>query len=102
MKKILAIALMVLTVLSCNRIAKEERVLVKKADDAVLKIATPKAKCSKCQKIIETGLETINGVQQSILDLNAKHVSIVYNPNHTSPEALNAAVAELTTKIPCK
>jgi copper chaperone CopZ len=102
MKKIIAITVVVLTVLSCNRIAKEERVLVKKADDAVLKIATPKAKCLKCQKIIETGLETINGVHQSILDLNEKHVSIVYNPNHTSPEALSAAVAELTTKTPCK
>ncbi|GAB1856878.1 hypothetical protein MHTCC0001_17140 [Flavobacteriaceae bacterium MHTCC 0001] len=102
MKTIIVIALVLLAMISCNRIEKEERELVKGEDDAVLVINTPKARCHNCQKIIEDGLQNISGVSQSILNLNTKQVSIVYAPESTSPEVLNATVEKLTEQIPCK
>jgi len=102
MKKIILIVLLAFTAVSCNRIEKEERVLVKGENDAVLVINTPKARCLKCQKIIEDGLQNINGVNQSILDLNTKKVSIVYTPENTTPEILSATFEKLTEQIPCK
>lgn len=100
MKKIVVIVLLV--GLSCNRIKKEERVLVKGENDAVLVINTPKAMCHKCQNIIEGGLQKVDGVSQSILDLNTKQVSIVYSPENKTPEILSATVEKLTEKTPCK
>ena len=102
MKNIVIIVLLVLSAISCNRIKKEERVLVKGENDAILVINTPKARCHKCQKIIEGGLQKVDGVSQSILDLSKKQVSIVYTPESTTPEILNAAVEKLTEEIPCK
>ncbi len=102
MKKIILIVLSILLLVSCNRIGKEERILVKGEEDEVLVIDTPKARCNKCQKIIEGGLQNINGVNQSILNLNTKQVSIVYSPETTTPEILNLTVEKLTEEIPCK
>lgn len=102
MKKIILTILVIITLISCNRIAKEERVLVQAEGNAVLVLNTPKAKCHKCQKIIENGIQNVNGVSQSILNLNSKQISIVYSPENTTPEILRATVDELTTKIPCK
>lgn len=102
MKKITIIALFVLSAIACNRIKKEERVLVKGENDAVLVLNTPKAKCHKCQKVIEAGLQKVEGVSQSILDLSKKQVSIVYTPENTTPEILSATVEKLTEEIPCK
>ena len=62
MKTIILIALVVYTLISCNRITKEERVLVKGEGEAVLVLNTSKAGCHKCQKIIEGGIQNITGV----------------------------------------
>jgi len=102
MKKIIVLIIVVFSVIGCNRIEKEERVLVKGKDDLVLVINTPKAKCHKCQKIIEDGLQNISGVSQSILDLNSKKLSIVYSPENTTPKILSSTVEKLTEQIPCK
>lgn len=102
MKNIVLIVLTVFAVVSCNRIEKEERVLVKAANDAVLVISTPKARCHKCQKIIESGLKKVDGVSQTILDLNTKKVSIVYSPKSTNPEILTKKVEALKKQTPCK
>lgn len=102
MKNLILITLMLLSVISCNRIKKEERLLVKGKNDAVLVINTPQAKCHKCQKIIEDGLQNVSGVKQSILDLKAKKVSIVYTPESTTPETLDSTVKKLTEQIPCR
>lgn len=102
MKKTAIIILLIVTAISCNRIKKEERILVKAENDTVLVINTPSAKCHKCQTIIESGLQEIEGVSQSILDLNKKQVSIVYNPENITSEKLNKTVEHLTEKTPCK
>ena len=102
MKKIALIALLLASVVACNRIKEEKRVLVKGENDAVLVVNTPKARCYKCQSIIEGGLNKMEGVSQSILNLNTKEVSIVYSPEKISPERLNTTVDDLVTQIPCK
>lgn len=101
MKKII-IVIILLVISSCNHIAKEERVLSLEDGDATLVIDVPKAGCKKCQKIIEEGLQNENGVQQSILNLNSKKLSIVYNPEKITPEILETTVTGLAKKIPCK
>ena len=102
MKNIHLLVLIILFTISCNRIQKEERVLIQGENEAVLVLNTPTAKCSRCQKIIEEGLLNITGVSQSILNLNSKNVSIVYNPKETSSEILNFTLKELITETPCK
>lgn len=101
MKKTILAALIIFLVISCNFIEKEERVLVKGKSDEVLVLNTPRAGCHKCQKIIEEGLQNIEGVSQSILNLNSKQISIVYSPENITPEILSSAVKELTIKTPC-
>ncbi len=102
MKKVVLLTLVLVSSLSCNQIKEEKRVLVKGEDKEVLVINTPKARCYKCQGIIEGVLNKTEGVSQSILNLNTKEVSIVYSPETTSPEVLNATVEKLTEQIPCK
>ncbi|WP_396191222.1 hypothetical protein [Flavobacterium sp.] len=87
---------------SCTGFKKEERKLQKGKNDAVLVLETPKAGCENCQRIIEEGLNKSSGVKQSILNLNLKTVSILYNPMETNPEIIKNEVALLSTQIPCK
>ncbi|KAA1247900.1 heavy-metal-associated domain-containing protein [Aquimarina sp. RZ0] len=100
MKK--AIIALILLGTSCNLTEKEERVLIQRNDNSLMVINVPEARCKKCQKIIEEGLQYQEGVQQSILDLNTKKVSIVYQPDRTSPKALETTVETLVQLIPCK
>ncbi len=102
MKKALIIALLLFGTIACNRIKKEERVLIQGIGDATLVIPIPKAGCKKCQKILEEGLQNEIGVQQSILDLNSKNLSVVYNPDSTTPDILETTAKKLATTIPCK
>jgi mercuric ion binding protein len=94
--------LLFLFFVSCTGFKKEERKLQKGKNDAVLVIETPKAGCENCQRIIEEGLNKTSGVKQSILNLNLKTVSILYNPMETNPKIIKNEVALLSTQIPCK
>ena len=87
---------------SCNTIPEETRVLAVSDTDAVLVISTPKAKCQNCQKIIEGGLDKVLGVKQSLLNLHTQEVSIVYDPEATTPELLKEKVATLKGQTPCQ
>lgn len=100
MKKIIVLALVLFSILSCNY--KEDRVLVKAEGEAILVVNTPTAGCRKCQKHIESALKNIDGVSQSILNLNTKKVSIVYSPETTSEAILSSTMEELKKKIPCR
>ncbi len=101
MKNLIIILALVLTG-SCNRIEKETRVLIQREGDATLVVNIPKAACKKYQKIIEGGLQNENGVQQSILDLHSKNLSVVYIPGETTPEILKLSIDNLAKQIPCK
>ncbi len=86
---------------SCNQIKNEDRVLMKGKNDSLLIVKIPDAACEKCQKVIEEGLFNQKGVKQSILNLQTKEVSIVYDPLIVSPQILKDTVTELSYKMPC-
>lgn len=100
------IILMVITsfvaIISCNQIKEDKRVLIKGANDSLLVINIPTASCENCQNVIEGGLQNEKGIKQSLLNLNTKNVSIVYDPAITSPELIKTTVTQLTYKMPCK
>ncbi|CAL2091122.1 heavy-metal-associated domain-containing protein [Tenacibaculum sp. 190524A05c] len=104
MKKNLVAILLLLSFvfISCNRIKPEERVLNTSENDGVLVVSIPKAQCANCQKVVEGGLQDLNGVKQSILNLHTKEVSVVYNPTVISSNNLEKKVNELAANIPCK
>ncbi|MBQ4822882.1 heavy-metal-associated domain-containing protein [Aquimarina sp. MMG016] len=101
MKNVIRIIIL-LILFSCNHIKKEKRVLIQKKGDAVMVVNIPKAACKKCQRIIEEGLQNESGVQQSILDLHTKRLSVVYTPEETSSEILGTTIEKLAKQIPCK
>ncbi|WP_299675866.1 heavy-metal-associated domain-containing protein [uncultured Tenacibaculum sp.] len=102
MKKTLSIFLIVLCIISCNRIKPETRVISKTDKDSLLVIGIPKVGCHNCQKVVEGGLVDIKGIKQTILNLHTKEVSIVYNPEITNSNTLENKVKNLAQKIPCK
>lgn len=102
MKKIVLTITVALTISSCNQVAKEERVLIKNPSDSLLVINVPKAGCENCQNVVEGGLYSVNGVKQSILNLNTKQVSIVYNASIITAKALEHKTKSLINEIPCK
>jgi mercuric ion binding protein len=55
--------------------------------DKEIKIKTT-AVCSMCKARIERTLGLSKGVKESNLDLKDKTVTVKYNPNKTSPEAI--------------
>lgn len=87
---------------SCNQIKEDKRVLIRGANDSLLVINIPKASCENCQNVIEGGLQNEKGIKQSLLNLNTKNVSIVYDPTIASPQVIKATVTQLTYKMPCK
>lgn len=102
MKKLLLLVVTIFTMVSCYQIPPETRVLAKGETDEVLVVDVPNARCYKCQNIIEGGLAKEAGVKQSILNLHTKQVSIVYEPNQTTSEALENKVSDLIPELPCK
>jgi mercuric ion binding protein len=100
MKQLVIVAFLISTLVSCMR--EEKRVLALNEGDKLFELSTPTAGCEKCQKIMEEGLGKIKGVNQSILNLNTKKVSISYSPNVTDTIALKNTVVALTKKFPCK
>lgn len=102
MKKIVFVISLGIILAACNQIKKETRVLIKEKEDALLVVNIPEAGCPKCQKIVEGGLANNKGIKQSILNLNTKQVSVVYNPNMTDAKTIETSINELTPQMPCK
>ncbi|REA58502.1 heavy-metal-associated domain-containing protein [Dyadobacter luteus] len=59
--------------------------------DKVVKIKTT-AVCEMCKARIERTLGLSKGVKESNLDLKDKTVTVKYNPNKTSPEAIRETI----------
>jgi copper chaperone CopZ len=102
MKRLVFIITLACIVASCNRIEKETRILVKDKKDAVLVISVPQASCRNCQKVMETGLAKSKGIKQSILNLNTKQISVVYDPSMTTVKAIETSINKLISQLPCK
>jgi len=64
---------------------------VKAEDDKEVKIKTT-AVCEMCKARIERTLGLSKGVKESNLDLKDKVVTVKYNPNKTTPEAIRATI----------
>jgi periplasmic mercuric ion binding protein len=67
-------------------------VKAQETNTAEIKIQTS-AVCETCKKTIEQALAFEKGVKKSELDLNTKIVSVVYNPNKTTPEKIRVAIS---------
>ncbi|MCF2506957.1 cation transporter [Dyadobacter sp. CY107] len=59
--------------------------------DKQIKIKTS-AICEMCKERIERNLGLSKGVKESNLDLKDKVVTVKYNPNKTTPEAIKATI----------
>jgi mercuric ion binding protein len=59
--------------------------------DKVVKIKTT-AVCEMCKARIERTLGLSKGIKESNLDLKDKVVTVKYNPNKTSPEAIRETI----------
>lgn len=105
MKKIQNISLLIITALltitSCNQIKDEKRVLMQVEGDSLFVVKISDAACDKCQKVIEGGLLDEKGIKQSILNLKTKEVSVVYDPQVTSPEIIITTITKLRPNMPC-
>lgn len=60
-------------------------------DDKEIKIKTS-AICEMCKARIERNLGLSKGVKESNLNLSNKVVTVKYNPNKTTPEAIKATI----------
>ena len=105
MKKIQTISLLIImaliTITSCNQIKDEKRILVRGEGDSLFVVKIPDAACDKCQKVIEGGLLDEKGIKQSILNLKTREVSVVYDPQATSPEMITSVITKLRPNMPC-
>ncbi|NIJ55770.1 heavy-metal-associated domain-containing protein [Dyadobacter arcticus] len=61
------------------------------SDDKEVKIKTS-AICEMCKERIERNLGLSKGVKESNLNLKDKVVTVKYNPNKTTPEAIKATI----------
>ena len=102
MKHLFVLLLSLVTLIACNRIPEETRVLNVGDFDQVVEVEVPNAVCHKCQNFIEGGLALESGVKQSILNLHTKKVSIVFSPEETSADLLTEKVYDLIPQMPCK
>mgnify|MGYP001226873986 CR=1 FL=1 len=50
--------------------------------------------CETCKKTLENDLSFEKGVKKSVLDLDTKILTVVYNPEKTNPEKIRVAVTK--------
>jgi periplasmic mercuric ion binding protein len=71
-----------------NTIAKAQE-----ATTVEIKIKTS-AVCDMCKENIEKALAFEKGVKRSTLDVPSKLVTVIYNPNKTTPEKIRMAISK--------
>jgi mercuric ion binding protein len=57
-----------------------------------IKIKTS-AQCDQCKERIEKALAFEKGIKRSNLNLDTKEITVVYNPEKTTPEKIRKAIA---------
>lgn len=50
--------------------------------------------CGHCTAAVEKALKSLTGVQQAVADLNAKTVTVTYNPGEISREMIEKTIVE--------
>jgi len=68
--------------------------IAQNATTAELKIKTS-AVCDMCKETVEKNMAFEKGVKKSTLDVESKVLTVIYNPQKTTPEKLRAAVAKI-------
>lgn len=81
-------AMLTLTLLTCSFIGYGSTPILK-----TVKIKTS-AICEMCKTTIETKLAFSQGVIESILNLEDKVVTVVYNPRRTSVRSIKKSISE--------
>jgi copper chaperone CopZ len=59
-----------------------------------LNLSVPTVHCRSCKLNIEESLDELDGVAGSDVDLDAKAVTITYDPTAVQPAAIAAAIEE--------
>ena len=52
------------------------------------------AQCETCKKTIEEYLSFEKGVKKSVLDVDTKILTVIYNPDKTTPEKIKVALTK--------
>jgi copper chaperone CopZ len=51
--------------------------------------------CTSCKKTIENGLRFEKGVKLTTVDVKSKTITVLYNPEKTTPEKIKIAITKL-------
>jgi copper chaperone CopZ len=51
--------------------------------------------CASCKKTIENGLRFEKGVKLTTVDVKSKTITVLYNPEKTTPEKVKIAITKL-------
>lgn len=51
--------------------------------------------CATCKKTIENGLRFEKGIKLSTVDVKSKTITVLYNPEKTTPEKIKIAITKL-------
>ena len=51
--------------------------------------------CEMCKELIEKELSFEKGVKKSILDIRSKDITVIYNPEKTTPEKIKQAITRV-------
>jgi copper chaperone CopZ len=59
-----------------------------------INLSVPTVHCRACQLNIEESLEELTGVESSAVDLDAKRVTVSYDPSTIGLDAITAAIEQ--------
>lgn len=63
-------------------------------------INVPEITCGHCKSAIEGALQPLDGVQEATVDIAGANVSVSYDPDTVSRDALVAAIEEQGYEVP--
>ncbi len=90
MKIFAALVMLGMLALGVNSCSEKSQAESKKAV-----IALPTAKCETCKKTIETALQNVRGVQNSVVTVKgSKSVEVVYTPSETNEQKICEAISK--------
>lgn len=83
MKKIIMITCLLMGFVIKNATAQDTTVVIKST-----------AQCGECKEKIENALNFEKGVKSSDVNIDTKEVTVVYNPDKTTPDKIRTAISK--------